>query len=107
VTKPSQLLEKQCDDMLHLTPASFVFVFDPDQIAVVSAAAVHAQRNAPRNNKSKKDLGTKRLGDFFIQLADCFIGDRSLGASTPEDLVDIAQARGVATVMYLEVVQDQ
>lgn len=103
VTKPSLRLTEQCENMLRLTPASFVFVYSAGQIAVVSATAVKAHQTAPRNTKSKKPLGTKRLDDFFVHLADCFIGDESLSAASVADLSRLAIARGASSAWMLRV----
>lgn len=86
VTRPSEDLQEQCERMLSRTPASFVFVYDSAQVAVVGASAVLAKRNRPRNTKKREPLGTKQLDDFFVHVADSFIGDPNIAAATPQSL---------------------
>lgn len=47
VTRPSARLDEQCENMLRVTPSSFVLVFSDSQVGVVSASAVHAHDRAP------------------------------------------------------------
>jgi hypothetical protein len=101
VTRPSKRLRKQCEDMLRLTPASFVLVFDVRQISVVSAAAVGAHRYAQA--RVQHDLGTKTLTDFFTNLADCFIGDERLGSATQGDLIARASLLSIPTALSLRI----
>jgi len=105
ITKPSRRLEKQCEDMLRITPASYVLVIDQRQITVVSASAVRAHRHAASG--LRHELGTKTLPDFFMNMADCFIGDERLGSSTQADLVARATALNVPTALYLQMTDQQ
>lgn len=104
LSKPSARLRKQCEDMLRLTPASFVMVIDELQICVVSAAAIHARRTNPSSKRG--DLGTKTLSDFFANVTDCFIGDERLGSATQADLVAQASLLNVPTVISLRVTDE-
>ncbi|WP_374457004.1 hypothetical protein [Nocardioides sp.] len=107
ITKPSARLAEQCENMLRLTPASFVFVYSPDQIAVVSATAVKAHRSAPPRTKKFKPLGTKQLDDFFVHVLDCFIGDESLSAASTEELRQLALTQRASTAWLLRVRDEQ
>ena len=101
ITRPSKRLEKQCDDMLRLTPSSYVLVLDRRQITVVSAAAVRAHRHA--ESGVQHELGTKTLSDFFINMADCFIGDDRLGSATQADLVARASLLNVPAALSVRI----
>jgi hypothetical protein len=101
VTRPSARLRKQCEDMLRLTAASFVLVLDQRQISVVSAAAVRAHHQAEA--RVQHDLGTKTLTDFFMNLADCFLGDERLGSATQGDLVARASLLNVPAALSLRI----
>jgi hypothetical protein len=103
ITKPSARLTEQCENMLRLTPASFVMVYSQEQIAVVSATAVKAHQSAPPHTKKLKPLGTKHLDDFFVHVMDCFIGDESLSASSQEELRQLALAQRASTAWLLKV----
>lgn len=103
VTRPSAHLDEQCENMLKVSPSSFVLVFSDSQVGVVSASAVHAHRaSKPRRWNS---LGTKRLDDFFIHLLDCFIGDPALAAASVAELTAMAARRGASTAMMLRVAE--
>lgn len=106
VTRPSADLEEQCENMLKVTPASYVFVYDLDQIAVVSASAVRAMRSKPTNTKTRTPLGTKRLDDFFVHFVDSFVGDPSLTASDAATVQALAIANQAATGLLLTVQGD-
>jgi hypothetical protein len=105
ISRPSARLRKQCEDMLRLTPASFVLVLDERQISVVSAAAVRAHKSTPSG--SRRELGTKTLTDFFANLTDCFIGDERLGSVTQGDLVARASLLNIPTAISLSVTDNQ
>ena len=101
VTRPSARLDEQCENMLKVSPASFVFVFGQDQVGVVSASAVHAHRGSRRRRWNS--LGTKRLDDFFVHILDCFIGDPSLAAASVPELRGLAAQRGASAAMMLRI----
>ncbi|MFL6109404.1 MAG: hypothetical protein ACJ72L_20770 [Marmoricola sp.] len=101
VTRPRGRLPKQCRKMLGITPDSFVFVYDSAQIAVCSATAVVAHSNATQG--TRHPLGTKTLSDFFINLADCFIGDLDLGSASQAAVVDQARQLRARTALYMSI----
>jgi hypothetical protein len=101
VTRPTAHLDEQCENMLRVTPSSFVFVFAESQVGVVSASAVHAHRASEA--RRWKGLGTKRLDDFFVHLLDCFIGDPALAAASVPELTALASQRGATSAMMLRV----
>lgn len=103
VSVPSARLREQCDNMLQLSPDSFVLVFADTQIGVVSATSVHAHRGVAPRTKKQKPLGTKRLDDFILHVLDCFIGDEKLAAGSVADLARAAANRGIPNAMLLRV----
>jgi hypothetical protein len=105
ITRPSKDLAEQCENMLMRSPASFVIVYDDDQVSVVSASAVSTLRARPKNSKTRTPLGTKRLDDFFIHLADCFVGDQRLTAADASSIAALA-AQQRATTGLLLIVSD-
>lgn len=103
VTRPSPHLDEQCENMLKVTAHSYVLVFGDSQVAVVSASAVHAHRAAKQ--RVWKDLGTKRLDDFFLHVVDCFLGDPALAAASIGDLRALAVREGASSAMMLRVIE--
>ena len=87
--------------MLGITPDSFIFVYDSAQIAVCSATAVIALSTATQ--RVRHPLGTKGLPDFFVNLADCFIGDLDLGAASQRTLVEQAQLFRARRALFLDI----
>lgn len=79
----------QCNKMLELSSAAFVFLYGKERFGVVSAAAVAGLRH--RTNPW--ELYSRSVQRFFEEHFQCFIGDRRL--HTPH--VDtLATLRGLA-----------
>lgn len=72
----------QIDGMTTHSPASFVFVYQVEgTLRVVPAAAVRALADSDGLRSTTtllKQLYSKRLGRFFEEFAECFIGDPDL-----------------------------
>lgn len=86
----------QCDQMLQLSPDSFVFVQSMDGIRVVPAIEVVGAANAavafdPAAHYSRS------LSRFYEEHFGCFIGDRAIDRPTEQTLRDL-QAR---SLLYL------
>lgn len=107
VTKPSADLVEQCENMLRVTPDSFVFVFHDEQVGVVSASAIRALQSKPPNSHEQSPIGTKRLDDFFVHLADSFIGDPKLSAADNDSIRALAVANRAPTGLLLAVTGTQ
>jgi hypothetical protein len=107
VTRPSPDLEEQCENMLRVTPAAFVFVYDSTQVGVVSATAVRAMRGKSPGTRNRTELGTKRLDDFFVHLADGFIGDPKLIAADTTAVKAMAVANRARAGILLRVVSSR
>lgn len=74
-------LRKQCEAMLKLTPASYVFIYSQSGVLVVSALAVVSA--APCN---PHELYTRALYTFFAGHFESFFGDRRIEAASREAL---------------------
>ena len=74
-------LVAQVEAMLAITPMAYVFLYRPNGVFVVSAAAVAAAAG------DVSDLREWRVADFFEEHFGCFIGDPALApvSSTPLD----------------------
>jgi hypothetical protein len=85
-------LRAQAEHMLSLSPASYVFLYRPDGVAVVPAIAVSAADGDPR------ELDEWTLGEFFTEHVHCFVGDRGVelpGGIPPGELLEDFQAQRV------------
>lgn len=78
-------LERQCERMLNLSPASFVFLYSHSGIAVVPAIAVVASSVDPR------ELYTRSVGRFFEEHLECFVGDRAIAVAAPSTLESLRE----------------
>lgn len=75
-----QRLVGQCDKMLQVTPASFVFSYRPSGFEIHSAASILASSGV-----FSKSLGTWPFHVFFRDFFTCWIGDRRIAhVSVPE-----------------------
>lgn len=102
IGRPGKRLQRQCGDMLSRSAASFVFVYAPEQVAVVGALPVLlCGRKAPRQPRTA--LGTKRLSDFFVHIIDCLIGDTAITAWDDESLRRLPERTGSHTAFLLDV----
>jgi hypothetical protein len=94
-TREHQWLKKQCADMLDLSADSFVFLYSPSKVTVVSAAAVEA------SNLSKlHDLYLYSPNILFEDFFLCWQGDPRLKANTKEDLAQLrTRARADSAIL--------
>lgn len=78
----SKHLRSQCDDMLAISPASFIFVYDQTGISVVPAITIS------RLCKMKEWQGVhaKPLQFFMRDYLHCFVGDPSISAYDDDTL---------------------
>lgn len=78
-------LDRQCERMLDLSPASFVFLYSDSGIAVVPAIAVVASSIDPR------ELYARSIGRFFEEHLECFIGDKAISEAAPSTLESLRE----------------
>lgn len=74
--KEADRLRGQCEDMLKLTPASYVFMYATDGVTPFSANSVFASRL-----RTPYQITTYPLKWFFHDFAICWIGDNRIQAA--------------------------
>ena len=77
-------LRAQCSDMLDLTSDSFVFLYSPNKVSIVSAASVEAS-----TVRTLHDLAMYAPQVLFEDLFFCWQGDPRLKATTREALAEL------------------
>lgn len=80
-------LRKQCDDMLKITPSSFVFNYGEDELRCASATKVAGSKGT--NLRSLSSWTSYR---FFLEFFRCPVGD---GTITSERFDDLAATHGL------------
>jgi len=75
----SKLLS-QCQDMLRITPDSFVFIYYRQGVLVVPASSIEAICGK-LNRKRQDKVYSKKLGSFFEEFLKSFIGDTRIAGS--------------------------
>ncbi len=73
-------LIKQCEKMLSLSPASFVFLYGPDGVRVVPALSAVA------SGGQVLQIYSRSAQRFFEEHLQCFMGDRNIQSATPTGL---------------------
>jgi hypothetical protein len=74
-------MQGQCEDMLKLTPHSFVFLYSMRGITVVPAIAVVSSRVS-----NPHDLYSRTVSRFFEEHFASFIGDRNIHTANAQNL---------------------
>jgi len=72
-------MQGQCDDMLKITPDSFVILYSVNGFTIVPASSI----SGVRKQKGRLQLYSKHVHGFFKEFIMCFIGDSRLSA--PDD----------------------
>jgi hypothetical protein len=88
LNKPGDMkrLRTQCEQMLAVTPDSFVFLYDKHRVSVVPAL-LYAE-----GHLGLKHVGPWSLGKFFEAHFSCFVGDRALRATTKKEFAELVDA---------------
>jgi len=85
-------LKSQCEDMLKLSPASFVFIYSAlDGFTVIPAISVISARSC-----NPHELTKKPIQKFFSEHFECFIGDKDISLAniaTLDELYETYKAR--------------
>ncbi len=85
-------LKAQCEDMLRLSPDSFVFLYSViDGFSVLPAIAILGARSC-----NPHELTKKPIQKFFVEHFECFIGDANISLAnikTLDELYEKYQAR--------------
>lgn len=71
----------QCEQMLRLSPASFVFLYSPNGIRIVPAIAVVGASH-PDFVLDTTTLYSRSLSKFYEDHLECFLGDRKINEPT-------------------------
>ncbi|MDJ0677811.1 MAG: hypothetical protein QNJ36_20915 [Calothrix sp. MO_167.B42] len=91
-------LKKQCEKMLNLSPASFVFVYSQQSgIVVVPAIEVLAAQR-PCN---PHELINKKMRQFYQEHFECFIGDRNIHKANSQGLEELCQIHEARKLVFL------
>lgn len=94
-------LKQQCEKMLSLSPASFVFLYGADGVRVVPAISVMGSNVGPL------ELYSRSAQSFFEEHLKCFIGDRNIDAPTPETLRALRERFNVRSAIILQAKSDE
>lgn len=86
----------QCEKMLRLTPASFVFLYGRAGISVLPATAV-----AHSTSCNPHELYTLDIARFYEQHFECFFGDTAVYAASIEPLEELLRQREVINLHLL------
>ena len=78
----------QCEQMLDLSPASFVFHQSPSGIRVIPAIAV-VGASGPEVAFSPDVLYSRKLNTFYEEHFECFIGDRRISEPSEKTLAQL------------------
>lgn len=96
-----QELKRQCERMLNLSPASFVFLYGPDGVRVVPAISVIGSNVGPL------ELYSRSAQRFFEEHLQCFIGDRNIQSPTPDTLSDMRERFEARSAIMLQANADE
>lgn len=98
-TAGDRTLRAQCDQMLAVTPDSYVVVYDYDDILVVPASSVaHLHHDA-----GTQPLYSKSIGNFFSEFLMSFVGDPALKAHDDQSLRELRDRTGARTAFLLSI----
>lgn len=102
-SKPElNMLVSQCNDMLQLSAASYVFLYSViDGFSVVPALAIVAAQRTTSFNPH--ELTNKPIQKFFSEHFECFIGDRSLSIANINTLDALFEKYQARTAIHIKV----
>ena len=84
-------LQVQCNDMLRITPDSFVILYSINGFTIVPASSI----SGVRKQKGRLQLYSKHVHGFFKEFIMCFIGDSRLSAPD-DDTLERLKSDGIA-----------
>lgn len=98
----NNLILKQAKDMLNITSDSFFFLYTKTGCFVIPALHVDA---IGKNKVNTMDFHYKKLGNFYSEFFQCFIGDHKIAdiASDSKSLKDYAAKYNVNNVLYIKI----
>lgn len=84
-------MQCQCEDMLNISPDSFVFFYSNEDIRVVPAITIYSC-----NGVDPYDLYTRSISRFYEEHFSCFIGDMKISA--PD--IEVLQSKALDMQFY-------
>lgn len=81
-------LVSQCEQMLDLSPDSFVFHGSTDGIRVIPASSV-VGASGPEIAFNEDAFYSRKISRFYEEHFECFIGDRNIHSATKETLAEL------------------
>jgi hypothetical protein len=90
-------LTAQCDAMLFHSPESFVFVYSEDATMIVPAIGVYAL-----DARGISRLRRSTVHEFFYDFFTCWVGDRSISASSPAELQGLTAEMAAKRAAYVK-----
>ena len=95
-------LQDQCEHMLRLTPASYVFLYTNGDVRVLPAISVLSA-----DVTSLTGLYSQSIQRFFELHLESFIGDRSLSRASADQLGGLLEEYRVKHILYLAAKQGE
>ncbi len=93
----STRLKTQCDNMLNISPCSYIFLFSRmSGIQVIPAIAVLSARDC-----NPHELTEKSITNFFVDHFECFIGDRRISTAAIQDIDVLRHEFRARTMLYI------
>lgn len=89
-------LQGQIDEMLKITPDSFVFIYGQNNFSVIPGSSVNGLQRTGR-------LYGKTIKAFFKDFFTCFIGDPQLNAWNDSTLERLKERRNARTAMMIQI----
>ena len=92
-------LVQQCNDMLTISPSSFVFLYSAiDGFSVIPAVGVVSSRAC-----NPHELTTKPIQKFFVEHFECFIVDPRITVANIDTLYSIYERYRARTAIHISV----
>lgn len=88
-------LVRQCEKMLEISPGSYVFLYDDEQVRVVPAISVTGSDSQPVEHYSQS------ASHFFEEHLKCFVGDRRLNAPSIDIMKSLKDEIDARTALWL------
>lgn len=89
-------LQAQCEKMLRLSPASFVFLYSKNGISVVPAVSIVGAETDPT------ELYSRTVTRFFEEHFESFIGDQRISFPDPRTLSQLRSEYNARTALLLQ-----
>lgn len=92
-------LKSQCEDMLRLSPDSFVFLYSAiDGFSVLPAISIIGARSC-----NPHELTKKTIQKFFVEHFECFIGDSNISLANIKTLDQLYEMYHARTCIHITI----